>query len=381
MFGKTKKGKNGKLKLPDEGIKKFKKSKLDNLKEINKITSEHNYYGEELSGEDEIVYQEESVDFDKVEDTKSFTKNESKLKESDLVKTNKQLDQSTTVSDAYYLDDQVESNFDSSKEVEIDENSSYENLEEQIDFIEYEDIESGIESDIETDTDEVDLYDLSEMEDSLDDLNEKMLGLEVKSDAKARNKIKLGKISFKLFDNLMIKTRILLGFMSILLLISIVGIMVFSTIGSMIKSQIPIILHTENFKNKVFEMERVEKNFLLFEPSNMEFYKTGESEYVEEFKIGYDEALKSFEIVIESPIIKSSDNIEEIEAFRVMLEEYSSEFINVTEMIAVRGYGEYGKMGELKEASEALKKAVIASNSKELEAGLYKVFLLESEYF
>lgn len=387
MFGK--KGKSKKLKLPEEGIKKFRKSKLENLKEINKITSDHNSYGDEF---DEKLVVENSDNFtDEINDISIgdyIVNNEletsyeaidlSKVDSNqELIDINKKEIADDLLDDIDRIEDEeiTDIYFDNGEEIAVSDEFAYNNFDDEIDFQIEESIDdkknvlSNIDTEDNTTNDDGNLY-KGLIDENIDE--------KITSKNKINNK---KQFSFKIFDKLMIKTRILLGFMSILLLISIVGIMVFSTIGSMIKSQIPIILHTENFKNKVFEMERVEKNFLLFEPSNLEFYKTGESRYVEEFKVGYSEAVDSFEKVINSRIIKASDNVEEIEAFRIMLEEYNTEFLKVTEMIAVKGYGEYGKMGELKAASEELKKAVEKSNSPELEAELYKVFLLESEYF
>lgn len=379
MFGKENKGKTKKMKLPDEGLKKFKKSQLDNLKEINKITSENNststFSGDELDGEkaNQISFEDKIV----LNPKENLIEKETSL-EDDLLEVK---------NDEIYLESYDE-------EIIQEEIISEENFVENVDDDFKEDIFKDNMIDSEEDAAALDA------DEEIREVSNENISQEVEEihnepvidnhDAKSKNKVdiklikeKLNKIDFnsKFLDSLMIKTRILLGFMSIVVLILIVGIMVFSTISSMIKSQIPIIIQTENFKNKVFEMERVEKNFLLFEPSNIEFYKTGESKYVEEFKKGYEEALESFEVVVNSPIIASSIDMAQIEAFRVTLEEYSTEFLTVTDMIKVKGYGEYGKMGELKEASEILKKSVIKSGSKELEAEIYKVFLLESEYF
>lgn len=186
---------------------------------------------------------------------------------------------------------------------------------------------------------------------------------------------------FSLFKNMKIRTRILLGFVSIVVLIAIVGLLVFGTIGDMVKSQIPIIINTESFKNTIFEMERIEKDFLLFEPTNEEFYNTGNSPYIDEFNKEYENAKVTFDKILESKVIQSSSNIEEIKAFSALIDEYQLNFVKMVDMIKARGYGETGKMGELKVASTDLEKSVVAANIPELEVQMYKMFLIEKEYF
>jgi len=103
---------------------------------------------------------------------------------------------------------------------------------------------------------------------------------------------------------------------------------------------------------KTLELRKSEKDFLLRESTNMEFFATGKSKFVEEMKANLAEIMKLLGDLKQTEIV--ADNNIDIDQIVNLFNEYDENFKKIVEAKLKRGELDYGLIGEMRKAIRAV---------------------------
>lgn len=166
----------------------------------------------------------------------------------------------------------------------------------------------------------------------------------------------------KRFNVSSIKSKLRLITIGIMLFMLIIGLMGYSYIIR-IEQYTKIANPVNTFFNKLNNMRRMEKEFILHEQTNDGFFVHGESEIYENFKKNYLDEEKIVHNLIKSDIIEDIDDTT-LQANLLNLQKslilYYEQFHEMTAKLRMRGYDKYGAAGELKKEREMLEKKAAA---------------------
>ncbi len=101
------------------------------------------------------------------------------------------------------------------------------------------------------------------------------------------------------FKNMAVGQKIISGFILIIILTAILGGISYFTINKLVKESLPVMEANDALVADVLELRMNEKDFLLREKTNPEFFTTGKSTYLDNFEAKYQDALENVKIVKE----------------------------------------------------------------------------------
>ncbi len=105
-----------------------------------------------------------------------------------------------------------------------------------------------------------------------------------------------------------------------------------------------------NIDNSVLKLRKHEKDFLARDVINPQFYEKGVSSYI----LKFDEQIKHLNTII--PDLKNNKQIKNttfeknIDSVAIFISKYSQTFEKVTKQIKIRGFKDWGKIGEMRDA-------------------------------
>ncbi|WP_185156177.1 GAF domain-containing protein [Fulvivirga kasyanovii] len=100
----------------------------------------------------------------------------------------------------------------------------------------------------------------------------------------------------------------------------------------------------------VLELRRAEKDFLMRETTNPEFFKTGQSQYLQTINETAEELQKEISLLKEHPATGSMDLEESFEAMGRIIKLYNIKLSEIGETVKEKGYKDWGLEGELRKA-------------------------------
>jgi len=155
-------------------------------------------------------------------------------------------------------------------------------------------------------------------------------------------------------NKMTIKAKLIFLAASLVLLLFIVGLFSVNVQRSIsenenVKSQFKSILI------KTLELRKSEKDFLLREPTNMEFFETGKSKYVSQFDTTISEIFRTIDELKKTELVMDNQfNLDELINF---YNNYSTKFHDLVAMKHKRGELNFGLIGEMRKAVHAVEKA------------------------
>jgi X-X-X-Leu-X-X-Gly heptad repeat protein len=152
--------------------------------------------------------------------------------------------------------------------------------------------------------------------------------------------------------SLTIKRKLLLGFALIIVASVVLSLVSYSTINTMGNVDLPIVEANAKIEEDMLTMRKEEKNFLMEETINPEFFETGESEYLDKFEVAHQDILVQIEKVAAWETTAEGD--QRLAEMKNDVVEYYNEFMLVVAKIEERGFKSYGLEGELRDASIAI---------------------------
>ncbi len=185
----------------------------------------------------------------------------------------------------------------------------------------------------------------------------------------------------KILSRLRIRTILMVGLVFMVVLVGYLSFESFSGIMGLNSKSIPVMRENEALMKTVLDMRRAEKDLLLYDLKNEDFFEVNSSQNLDQFKRGYDKAvemLNNLEALNQELKILSADEIAEV---RTLLEENHADFIALTEMYKEKGYQNFGLIGALKKSEVAITEAVSAiENSFEIRSALLQLKGYEKDY-
>lgn len=149
--------------------------------------------------------------------------------------------------------------------------------------------------------------------------------------------------------NLTIRTKLILITIIVFLGFTFTGISVYLSHNKTDDLQnITYTIHS--VENQMLQMRRNEKDFLLREPTNEEYFKENSSKYIVKFENNYH-LVDSLLSNIKTSDLTSHDSLMAIvDSATAYFLEYKNTFMNLTEGVTKRGYKTFGIEGEMREA-------------------------------
>lgn len=105
---------------------------------------------------------------------------------------------------------------------------------------------------------------------------------------------------------------------------------------------------------KTLELRKAEKDFLLRESQNMEFFETGNSKYVNMFDTVCKSIKQSIQSLAETDYIKDNNYKSDMDGMMSLFEKYDVSFNELTKAKFRRGEMDYGLIGEMRKAVKAV---------------------------
>lgn len=110
----------------------------------------------------------------------------------------------------------------------------------------------------------------------------------------------------------------------------------------------------KQIEENMLMLRKAEKDFMLRELTNHDYFETGQSKYLDDFhevKISNNNLI---EHLLESPYIAQYNLIANLEVLKADFEEYDKYFDNLVQLLTERGLKDHGKIGEMRTAVKAL---------------------------
>jgi len=185
------------------------------------------------------------------------------------------------------------------------------------------------------------------------------------------------------YMNLSVRLKILSVFAGVLIFIIALGVMAYSSLDNMVSKQIPLVIENELLSEHMLELRKHEKDFLIREVSNLEFFETGESKYLIKFDsefevlIGSINTIKSHDDIKDNP--ESIDKLNQIENYA---NGYQADFLAVVDKTKEKGFKNFGLVGELRNAVHDVEVALEnESNIDMLTITMLQARRAEKDYF
>jgi methyl-accepting chemotaxis protein len=185
------------------------------------------------------------------------------------------------------------------------------------------------------------------------------------------------------FKDWKIRRKIFSGFLILMVFIIVLGGISFASIKNIVDNRIPLIKNNEKLVKLMLEMRKNEKDFLLREETNMEFFKTGKSEYIDKFESNFSEFQKTIELMKKNDIIiNDPENLKNLDEINSLVKEYRHGFIKVVERTKTRGFKEYGSVGQLRHAVHNVEDILEnMPNGDKLQISMLEIRRVEKDYF
>ncbi len=106
--------------------------------------------------------------------------------------------------------------------------------------------------------------------------------------------------------------------------------------------------------NLTLQLRRAEKDFLLREKTNMAFFQTGDSKYLNRFANLMDSTQKVLGVLEDEKVVKELGFAHQVEDIGGYYQIYEQDFYNLVQRIRTRGYKAYGFTGELNQSFNTL---------------------------
>ncbi len=154
-----------------------------------------------------------------------------------------------------------------------------------------------------------------------------------------------------------IKARIILITILVTLFFTGIGIFTYFTLAK-INQYTQLTRPVSNIARQIMMLQRAEKNFLLKDTQNPDFYTSKESQYIDSFKIAIKKSENTLKTIQNNEAINHIDdtalhkNLTQIE---VLFQLYNKNFEKLTELIRKRGWKEFGLVGLWKVKQQGLK--------------------------
>ncbi|MCY6482854.1 HAMP domain-containing methyl-accepting chemotaxis protein [Clostridium aestuarii] len=151
------------------------------------------------------------------------------------------------------------------------------------------------------------------------------------------------------FNDLKISVKIRAGFLLIIIFMLILGGTAYLVTTNIVNKKIPLLLENNNIYQFALEMRKNEKDFMLREQTNIEFFKAGKSSYIDTLEVNFKSLIDKIELVKNyEETQKNVQIIKKMDELKNLTQQYHDSFLKVVDKLKVRGFKDYGLVGELR---------------------------------
>ncbi len=181
------------------------------------------------------------------------------------------------------------------------------------------------------------------------------------------------------FKDLKIRQKLFSAFLVMIILFVFIGTTSFIFIKDIGNSKINLLLDNDNLYKLVLELRRDEKDFLLRELTNPQFFETGKSKYIDTFDSNFKDLQKKItKIKKYKEIYSNNEYANKINSMEKLVDSYHNTFLQVVDKTCTIGFDEYGLIGELENIESEIK---TLSSISEIESLLLKTDITKQNYF
>ena len=133
----------------------------------------------------------------------------------------------------------------------------------------------------------------------------------------------------------------------------------------------------DHLKIITLKLQQNEKDFLLRELSNKQFYEISQSKYITDFTNNLAEATKTIDSIRKN-IVSDEKIISDLNTITGLVNDYQKHFANLVLLLREKGFKDYGKIGDMRKAIHNVEEAI--SNSNELLVHMLSLRRHEKDY-
>ncbi len=141
------------------------------------------------------------------------------------------------------------------------------------------------------------------------------------------------------FKDWKIRTKILMSLIALIVFFLYVIIQSYTAIVDFTANKLPLVMANESVNTELLNMRIQEKDFLLYETSNPDFYTENKSIYLEQFEENYEKLMDNLNTVKKSPDISGNEELSSrLADIEAAVNTYHGGFLKVAENIKQKGY-------------------------------------------
>lgn len=186
----------------------------------------------------------------------------------------------------------------------------------------------------------------------------------------------------KFINRMKIRTVLASGIVFMVVLIGYLGFVSFNGINGLANESVPILHENEMLMKTALDMRRAEKDFLLYDLKNPDFYEVNSSQNLDQFKRSYDKALGIIDSIEEHNSRMNILDQEEIDESRQLLQSNHSSFLELVDLYKQKGFKEFGMVGELRSSIHHVEGRLDSlENNLEFQVAMLQLRRNEKDYF
>lgn len=186
----------------------------------------------------------------------------------------------------------------------------------------------------------------------------------------------------KFINRLRIRTVLLVGIVFMIVLVGYLGFVSYTGIKGLASESVPMMQENEVLMKTALDMRRAEKDFLLHDLKNPDFYEVNSSSNLDQFKRDFEKANK---VLDELQTLNNKMEIleqEQVYEVRALLKENHDDFFKLVEAFKLKGFKDFGMVGELRAIIHDVEvKLDKLENNYEFQAALLQLRRNEKDYF
>jgi len=186
----------------------------------------------------------------------------------------------------------------------------------------------------------------------------------------------------KFLNGIRIRTILLVGIVLMVVLIGYLGFVSFDGINGLANDSVPLIRANEALMKTALDMRRAEKDFLLYDLSNPDFYEVNSSQNLDQFKRNYEKAQGIFDEIEGHNLRMNVLSSKDLSEARTLLDQNYDEFLDLVTLYKSRGFKEFGLIGELRSVIHDVEDELeLVENNSVYEVAMLQLRRTEKDYF
>ncbi len=174
--------------------------------------------------------------------------------------------------------------------------------------------------------------------------------------------------------NLKISKVLNLGFLLIAAILFIQIFYSYKSINFLAKTQMTKLEAVEELEIGILNMRKNEKDFILRETINKDFFETKESKYLNNIESSYQVVIEKLDYL--KPFIDKN----EYEELKKNIEIYKTTFVSSKELVLKRGYKDFGLLGDLRKSVNEIEDYLDSFNNNLLKVSMLQLRRNEKDY-